>query len=250
MLRRMLNDFLEAKETYLEVISRAELSAENPRPPGYEPVVAQARNNVAWLLATCPKTEMRDARQAVEHARAAVAIEPKTGNYWNTLGVALYRNGDWDEAKDALARSMELRGDGDSFDWFFLAIIHLKQGRKEQALDLYGKAVQWYQESAPNDRELYRFQVEAALELGLPKPALRPSVPPRQGPPAIEISRRARDLEQKGATIPGRAATRMSWNELHRPVSDQCYASCNGSICPDLRFRLTARGIASILPAR
>ncbi len=175
------HEFLEAKEAYLEVISRAEFSADNERPPAYDPIIAQARNNVAWLLATCPKTEIRDARQAVDHARAAVAIEPKTGNYWNTLGVALYRNGDWEEAKDALARSMVLRGDGDSFDWFFLAIIHLKQGRKEQALNLYGKAVQWYQESAPNDEELYRFQVEAALELGLPKPELRPSVPPRTG---------------------------------------------------------------------
>ena len=80
---------------------------------------------------------------------------------------------------------MELRGDGDSFDWFFLAIIHYKQGRKDQALDLYDKAVEWYQESAPNDEELYRFQVEAALELGLPNPTPRPSVPMRRRPPTM-----------------------------------------------------------------
>jgi tetratricopeptide (TPR) repeat protein len=176
-------DFLEAKETYLEIIARAEPSAENPRPSsGYQPIVSQAQNNVAWLLATCPKTDLRDAPQAVKHARIAVGIEPQTGNYWNTLGVALYRNGDWDEAKAALSRSIDLRGNGDSFDWFFLAIIHLKQGRKEQALDLYGKAVRWYQESAPGDDELYRFQLEAARELGLPKPAPRPSLPPGQRP--------------------------------------------------------------------
>jgi tetratricopeptide (TPR) repeat protein len=176
-------DFLEAKETYLEIISRAEPSAENPTPPsGYQPIVSQAQNNVAWLLATCPKTEIRDAAQAVKHARIAVEIEPQTGNYWNTLGVALYRNGNWNEAKNALSRSIELRGNGDSFDWFFLAIIHLKQGRKEQALDLYGKAVRWYQESAPDDGELYRFQIEAARELGLPKPAPRPSLQPGKSP--------------------------------------------------------------------
>ncbi len=148
-------DFPDAIENYLEVISRAAPSAEDPLASGYEPIIAQARNNVAWLLSTCPQTEMRDARQALEHARAAVAIEPKTGNYWNTLGVALYRNGDWDLAKHALSRSMELRHDGDSFDWFFLAIIHKKEGRKDQALNLYEKAVQWYQEScAPRSRAI------------------------------------------------------------------------------------------------
>jgi tetratricopeptide (TPR) repeat protein len=180
-------DFSGAKETYLEIISRAGPSVENPLPAGYEPVIAQARNNVAWLLTTCPKTEIRDARLALEHARAAVAIEPKTGNYWNTLGVALYRNGDWDLAKDALSRSMELRHDGDSFDWFFLAIIHFKQGRMEQARNVYDKAVQWYQKSAPYDEELYRFQVEAALELGLPQPTPRPSVPLAKVPRRMRV---------------------------------------------------------------
>jgi tetratricopeptide (TPR) repeat protein len=169
--------FLEAKDAYLEVISRAESSAEIARPGSYEAMLAQAHNNVAWLLATCPRTDIRNAAQALEHARAAVAIEPNTGNYWNTLGVALYRNGDWDQAKGALSRSIELRGDGDSFDWFFLAVIHFRQGRKQQALDLYAEAVEWYQTTVPNDEELYRFQVEAALELGLPKPATRPSMP-------------------------------------------------------------------------
>ena len=177
--------FLEARDTYLEVISRAERSDKNPFSEHFKPIIAQARNNVAWLLATCPKTDIRDARQALEHARVAVAIEPNTGNYWNTLGVALYRNGDWDLAKDALSKSMELRGAGDSFDWFFLALIHFRQGRKEQALDLYAKAVEWYQTSVPNDEELFRFQVEAALELGLPKPAPPPAVPMRRRPPIM-----------------------------------------------------------------
>ena len=63
---------------------------------------------------------------------------------------------------------MQLRGNGgDSFDWFFLAMIHHKQGRKEQARDLYEKAVTWYHtQPAPNDDELYRFQVEAADDAG------------------------------------------------------------------------------------
>ena len=145
-------NYSEAKEAYLEVISRMQSATETERPARYDPVVAQAENNVAWLLATCPKIELRDAAQAVKHARAAVGVEPKTGNYWNTLGVALYRNGEWDLAKDTLARSMELRGEGDGFDWFFLAIIHFKQGRKAGAMELYAKAAQWYQKRRPQRR--------------------------------------------------------------------------------------------------
>ena len=72
---------------------------------------------------------------------------------------------------------MPLKSGGNAYDWFFLAMIHFRQGRKEHALDLYDKAVDWYQTSVPNNEELYRFQLEAALELGLPKPAPQASVP-------------------------------------------------------------------------
>ena len=168
-------NFLAAKENYLTLIARAEDASELQQSPGYQAVIAEASNNLAWLLATCPTIEMRDSRQAVEHARAAVKLAPATGNYWNTLGVALYRNGELDPAREALERSMQLRGNGgDSFDWFFLAIIDHKQGRKQKAYEWYEQSVAWYHsQPAPNDGELYRFQVEAAEELGLPKPAQR-----------------------------------------------------------------------------
>ena len=40
-------------------------------------------------------------------ARQAVAKQPVRAN-WNTLGVALYRAGDWKGAIEALGKSMEL----------------------------------------------------------------------------------------------------------------------------------------------
>jgi len=169
--------FLEAREAYLQIISQTESSAGSSLPRVHGPLIATAENNLAWLLATCPMTELRDPQAAVAHARRAVELGPQEGNYWNTLGVAHYRAGEWDEAKTALHRSIELRDEGDSFDWFFLALVHLKQGRKEQARDWYDKAVRWYQQHLPYNRELYRFQVEAAHELGLPKLAPRPFPP-------------------------------------------------------------------------
>jgi hypothetical protein len=174
-------NYLAAREDYLDLIARADSENEGKRSPGYDTLFANAENNLAWLLATCPKTEMRDSHEAVRLARAAIAREPATGNYWNTLGVALYRDGQLDAAYDALSQSMQLRGDGgDSFDWFFLAMIDQRQGRKEKAREVYEKAVKGYHsDPAPNDEELYRFQVEAAETLGLPKPSPRPSARPR-----------------------------------------------------------------------
>src|SRR5205823_1680578 len=59
-----------------------------------KPDYANAHNDLAWFLATCPDPAIRDPGQAVEHARRAVALAPKVGGYWNTLGVAVYRSGD------------------------------------------------------------------------------------------------------------------------------------------------------------
>jgi tetratricopeptide (TPR) repeat protein len=169
---------LAAKDAYLQIIALAESSGGNVEGRGSIAVVAEARNNLAWLLATCSQTELREPKAAVEHARCAVTLEPKQANFWNTLGVALYRNGEWDQAKTALLRAIELRGEGESFDWFFLALIDLKQARKTQARDWYDKALKWYHDFRPTDHELYRFHVEAAEAFGLPKPARPPATVP------------------------------------------------------------------------
>lgn len=176
-------NFLAAREAYKGLISRAESIDDGSRMAGDNAIIAEAENNLAWLLATCPQIEIRDSREAVKHARVAVDLEPNTGNYWNTLGVAFYRNGEWNLAYDALNRSMRLRGNGgDSFDWFFLAMIDHRQGRKDGATEWYDKAVTWYHtHQTLNDNELYRFQIEAARELGLPEPAAAPRASTRTG---------------------------------------------------------------------
>jgi eukaryotic-like serine/threonine-protein kinase len=89
-------------------------------------------NNLAWRLVDCPDTSLRDIPRALSLARQAVATKPGEGNFWNTLGVALYRNGDFRAAKDAFARSMELNG-GDAHDWFFLAMACWRLSEKSQA---------------------------------------------------------------------------------------------------------------------
>jgi tetratricopeptide (TPR) repeat protein len=97
----------------------------------------------------------------------AVELEPKQGISWNTLGVALYRAGDWKAAIEALNKSMELRNGGDSSDWFFLALAHWQLGKQEEARKWYEKAVEWMEKNQPEDQELRRFRNEAEDALGM-----------------------------------------------------------------------------------
>src|SRR5262249_48548790 len=102
---------------------------------------ALARNNLAWLLATCADPNLRDPARAVELAMKAVELAPEEGTYWNTLGVAHYRAGDVKAASDALHKSMGLRKGGDGFDWFFLAMAQWRLEHREEARAWYDKAV-------------------------------------------------------------------------------------------------------------
>jgi serine/threonine protein kinase len=124
-------------------------------------------NELAWFLATSPEPRWRDAALAVELAKKAVTALPQAGACRGTLGVALYRNGDDRAAIAELATAMSLRGGGDSFDWFFLALAHWRLGEKEQARKWYDRAVQWMETNKPQDEELVRFHAEAASLLGI-----------------------------------------------------------------------------------
>ena len=93
-----------------------------------DPKHAVAHNNVAWALARGPDEPWFDPKRGLDEARKAVELEPKNGDFWNTLGVAAFRTRDWRTAHDALERSIELTG-GTAHDWFFLAMTQLEPGR-------------------------------------------------------------------------------------------------------------------------
>jgi uncharacterized protein HemY len=101
------------------------------------------------------------------HASKAVELTPGKAGRWNTLGVAQYRNAAWKEAIEALTKSVQLSKDGNSSDFFFLAMAHWQLGEKEQARTWYDRAVQWMDKHQPQDEELRRFRTEAAELLGV-----------------------------------------------------------------------------------
>ncbi len=121
-----------------------------------------SRNNLAWFLATCAHVQLRDSAEAVKLAQKAVELAPGTGTFWNTLGAAHYRAGNWKEAIVALEKATQLRNGGDSYDWFFLAMAHWQLGEKDKARQWFDRAVQGMDKKMPKGKELGRFRAEAA----------------------------------------------------------------------------------------
>jgi tetratricopeptide (TPR) repeat protein len=146
---------------YVEVFAPHETAIE------FRPNDPAAHNAYAWLLATAPEPKNRDPSRAVKLATRALELAPTVGAYWNTLGAAQYRAGNWNGAIQALNKSLELRGGGDVNDWFFLAMAHQRLGRNDQARKWYDEAVDWIEKYEPHNTELGRLRAEAAGLLGI-----------------------------------------------------------------------------------
>jgi tetratricopeptide (TPR) repeat protein len=126
----------------------------------HNPEGAEYKNDLAWLLATCPDASLRDPARAVELARKVVEKEPQGGRYWITLGAAQYRAGQWQAAVEALDRAVEL-GWGNASALYFLAMAHWQLDQQDEARSWYDKAAQWMEANGKDNEELIRFRVEA-----------------------------------------------------------------------------------------
>jgi tetratricopeptide (TPR) repeat protein len=126
--------------------------------------------NLSWALAIAPGRPPGDYDEAVALARRAIAVAPKNGGSYNTLALAEYRRGRWDEAIAAAERSMALQQGGIASDWFFQAMARARKGEMDVAAEWFDKAVAWTRKHAPKDGELLRFWSEAAALLGRPGP--------------------------------------------------------------------------------
>jgi serine/threonine protein kinase/WD40 repeat protein/Tfp pilus assembly protein PilF len=136
--------------------------------------VAMLCNKLAWALATGP-APTRDPSRALDLARRAVELAPKSAIYLNTLGVAQYRAGQPTEAIATLEKSLAAgKGESDAFDLFFLAMARSKLGETARARADFDRALNWRRDH-PNltqprwNEELDAFQAETrALLDGLP----------------------------------------------------------------------------------
>jgi tetratricopeptide (TPR) repeat protein len=130
-------------------------------------------NDLARLLATCPESKVRNPARAVELAGKAVEQLPRDIRYWETLGIAHYRAGEWQAAVDALNKSEQLLK-GDPVGCLFLAMARQKLDDPEEARKQYDRAVrlqegnrQALEKDPERAEELRRIRDEAEEILGL-----------------------------------------------------------------------------------
>jgi eukaryotic-like serine/threonine-protein kinase len=166
-------DVVEADASFRRALAVAEglLDDKDACQPCFRIQLVGPFNSLAWALARRPPARAGDAGLAVRLARKAVEWEPEQFAYWNTLGVAHYRDGNWSAAIDALSRSLELSKGGTAADWFFLACIDQQRGKINEARLWYDRAVTWVQRNPPPDKaqaaELEEFRDETARAIGV-----------------------------------------------------------------------------------
>lgn len=148
--------------------SQAQLSI--TRALSLEPSDPMSCNNLAWVLATGP-IQIRNPQQAVELARRAVvgSVDNKLARavYSNTLGVSLYRAGEFEQAIETLKESLANGSpENHPFDYYFLSMSKARLGDKEGAQEDFDRAEELVKKLKSaivfdQQRELEEFSKEA-----------------------------------------------------------------------------------------
>jgi tetratricopeptide (TPR) repeat protein len=118
-------------------------------------------NDLAWLQLNHPDPASRDPASALQLASQVVKQCSDCGVYWNTLGAAYFRAGDFKAAVAALNRAMALGDGGTPFDHIFLAMAHAQLGNRDQSRRWFTQAMVRKDQDYPGHLELARFCDEA-----------------------------------------------------------------------------------------
>jgi tetratricopeptide (TPR) repeat protein len=94
---------------------------------------AAALNNASAAVVLNPRADASAHRRALQQAKAACAAMPDNVEYLNTLGIAYYRVGEYQESLDTLGRCNKLRNQSNPEDLAFLAMAQHQLGQKERA---------------------------------------------------------------------------------------------------------------------
>jgi serine/threonine protein kinase/WD40 repeat protein/tetratricopeptide (TPR) repeat protein len=141
----------------------------------------QTGNLAATRLCVLHPDRVIEPRRALQLAIRGVELNPDRAWFWETLGLAHYRAGDWKAAVAACQKAMPLRAQSGSLEeWrFVLAMAQWQLGDQEQARRSYDQGLDWLgKNEARLDqlrlRQLHVFRDEAAALLGI------------KGQPAVE----------------------------------------------------------------
>jgi serine/threonine protein kinase/TolA-binding protein len=154
-------DLEKAAEHYREV----ERLLENMAARASE--VAASNHDLARFLVACPDRSFHNPARAVPLAQKAVKLSPKNPDFLFALGVAQYRDGQWQAAVASLNKAKQLRQERDESDWLFLAMSQWRLGDKKPARACYDRAVEILKRYEYPPAEASRWRAEAAALLGL-----------------------------------------------------------------------------------
>jgi len=136
------------------------------------PSLASRLSRFASFLAHCPDKRLRDTKAAVGYARKATSLRSDVGDYWYTLAMVQYRNGDWRDSLASLETLKARQGELDASDWLLTAMNLHRLKRKEEARSAVATALQWMEERSRKaegdalqrlEYEMMRPTVEALL---------------------------------------------------------------------------------------
>ncbi len=125
------------------------------------------QNNLAWLMSAEIDSAVFNPCKAVEIAREAVKNAPDRRDFVNTLGVALYRNEAYEDAKETFLKAIEMPSTAsDGYDWFFLAMTYWRLDDPANARRNFDRGVNWLGNGVMLTEELQRIVKEATELLG------------------------------------------------------------------------------------
>jgi tetratricopeptide (TPR) repeat protein len=111
------------------------------------PALAYRLNRLAWLLAHCPDEHVRDTKASVNYARQAVNARGDVAEFWHTLAIVQYRNGDWRDSLSSLEECKAKQGEFDASDWLLSAMNLFRLNRLKEAESAFLKSDQWMREA-------------------------------------------------------------------------------------------------------
>ncbi|MDF1837286.1 MAG: protein kinase [Planctomycetota bacterium] len=119
-------------------------------------------------MAGSPEADRILLQEAVEVALAGIELEPTRTGLWESLGVAQYFLGAYEEAATALERANELTEIVDPSIWCALSMVYQAQGEEEKAKAWYLRALSEMAQNPYRDEEYHVwFRTEAGKALGL-----------------------------------------------------------------------------------
>jgi tetratricopeptide (TPR) repeat protein len=140
------------------MVEHLRLHAEDPR------ATPDDKNTYLWMLLTSPRLDLRDYDLGLAMAEELVAQKPEDGLFVNTLAVAYYRHGRYEEALTTLQESSRLSteatGEPDLADLAYLAMTHHRLGHPEEARAAMQDLRQRFEES----RGMARFYDQIMLQ--------------------------------------------------------------------------------------